>query len=689
MSFARVSCVAGLVAMAALGGCSCDEKLVPTGQGDGGSICGVGAQLCTTSDDCPERHLCKKDNTTGGSCCVRSIRKCANESECCPGQICTADGRCVDKFDECTTASDCGETPDHICEEWMDPVLGASQRCTFARCDPSGGCPEGQACFASFCVIRPPCGGSCPAGTACVPQAAGGGRCHPFGQRCDLQPKEGHLVVFTQPDNVFDVCKLSDEACEYAALPPLTSSDLGRYPSVAISKDRAEVAMYDGTFGDLVVSDYDLSGVKLKSVWVDGVPASGTVLGGPEGPRGGIVDPGEDVGKHTSIVAREDGTLFVSYYDQSHGDLRFATRSSGGAWSSYAIDGAAADLGLYSSLALDSEGKPAVAYFQRAGSEDPSVSCPFDPGASKALITGVKLARARVAAPASASDWVVEMVDCAARPPPPCLGCSAAGKVCVVDVAAPSGTVCQDSSSDCAPSCPTGQVCARGNLCVQQGSSIELAGIPPGKGLFPSLAFKGTAPVLAYYDRTRGNLMAAQQTGGTWERMLLDGEDDTGDTGHVGSFPSLAVDSAGTLLIAYHDLTRRGLRYYSGATLAPVSQQRTPAPGTFIDTGISDPMLDGPAWVGADASLIVTSVGTFVAYQNSTAADLRLSRRTATGWKLEKEWTEGALGFFAQAVAAPEGLLVVHTKMHAKIANGKATPDHQLRLERVRPAASP
>ncbi|HEY3446846.1 MAG TPA: dickkopf-related protein [Myxococcales bacterium] len=685
MGLWRTSFVAVAIALASLAGCTCEDNIRPTDV-DGGA-CGIGSQACTTDDDCPERNVCHKDKTSGLSCCTRTSRTCANDSECCPGQICTADGKCVDRFDECTTDTDCGETPDRVCRDWTDPRLGTTKRCTYQPCGAGDVCPEGQSCFAHFCVVNPPCGGQCPSGSACVPQSAGGGRCHPYGQRCELAPKAGYLVVFTEPDNVFDSCTLSKEACEYAELPPLPALDLGRHPSGAVTgAGSLSVAQYDGHYGDLVVSDYDSTGNKTQTVWVDGVPANGTVLGGPSGPRGGISDPGPDVGKYTSTAAKADGTLYVSYYDQTNGDLRFAERGADGKWTSHRVDGAVADVGLYTSLAIDPTGKPAVAYFMRSGTEDPSVGCAQDPGAAKALITGVKLARARIEHPRAESDWAVEMVDCAARPPPPCYGCVGSGaKVCVLDATAPGGTVCMGSSAGCAPACSTGQVCTVGNKCMPQGSPTELADVPRGMGLFPSLAFKLGNPAIAYYDRTKGNLVAAQWSGTAWDRKTLDGEDANGDSGNVGSYPSLVVDG-GNYLIAYHDLTRRGLRFYSSGSLVPVAQQRTPPATLVIDTGISDPLADGPAWVGANSSLVSTSAGVYVAYQNSTASDLRLAKKGPTGWSVVKEWTPGALGFFAHTLTLSDGLLVLHTRIHAKIAGGKAVSDNELKLEFVRPA---
>jgi hypothetical protein len=230
-------------------------------------------------------------------------------------------------------------------------------------------------------------------------------------------------------------------------------------------------------------------------------------------------------------------------------------------------------------------------------------------------------------------------------------------------------------------SCAATEVCVSGGGCMPKGSSAELDGIPAGVGLFPSLVFKGETPVIAWYDHNNGNLVVSQSTGSSFSKTIIDGEESGTNTGDVGLYPSLAIDAQGNYAIAYHDFTRRGLRFWSGATLATMSGQASPAASTFIDRGLSDPRLDGPSWVGADAALISASFGTFVAYQNSTASDLRLSRKGDQGWSVAKEWTEGAVGFFADVAEMNGKLYIVHTRIHAKTVEGKPVADNQLKLE--------
>jgi hypothetical protein len=74
-----------------------------------------------------------------------------------------------------------------------------------------------------------------------------------------------------------------------------------------------------------------------------------------------------DGGAGNAFAIASDGTLYLAYYvptDSTHGTLRYAIRNSSGVWSAdQLLDNSSAQVGLYPSMALDSTGKPAVAYF--------------------------------------------------------------------------------------------------------------------------------------------------------------------------------------------------------------------------------------------------------------------------------------------------------------------------------------
>ena len=142
---------------------------------------------------------------------------------------------------------------------------------------------------------------------------------------------------------------------------------LGRFTSIAADGDRVMVATYDSSLGDLVVVDAtDTAKPKLKVV--DGIP-SGVTATHDGGYRDGIDEPGPDVGAWTSI-AMSGGHARVAYQDRDAGALKYAQESSRDHWSSYVVDAGNGEIvGAYASLAIDGDGKPAIAYLA-VGNDD-------------------------------------------------------------------------------------------------------------------------------------------------------------------------------------------------------------------------------------------------------------------------------------------------------------------------------
>jgi len=624
--------------------------------------CSSGAKACTIDSDCADHEACGPQG--GEQCCTFAARTCKDSSECCPGQICKRDGHCFDQRVECPNGdSDCGDPgSDRVCLPYSDGRGATDQVCGYAACDNTGACADGLSCFRGFCVASAPCGGHCDDGSICIPQT---NTCWSYGERCTISCGAGFLAMEKDPTNIWDSCNNRNVDCECDELPPLQSNDLGRYASSAPTAGGAvAVSMYDGQYGDLVVRTYAADGTVQGTEYVDGVPSSGTVVAGPSGARGGIADPGDDVGQFTSIAADPDGRLFVSYYDVTHGDLKLAIRAAGGGWTTQTID-SAGDVGLYTSIALDGSGKPTLAYFQRAGAAG-GTSCPAANANQLDLVTGVKLARASSANPASASDWTVSFVECGARPPPACYGCTS-NQVCVG-----SGT-CAPRASGCS-ACASTEVCANtgsGASCQTAFTSKPLLDTPLGVGLYPSLAFNGNSAVVVYYDSRTHQLKGATGTGALTSQVI----DGCGNAGcdDVGMFANVAIEPTGQhrIAIAYHDATSRKLVARIGSGLG----NGVPA---IVDTGLEPPTADGPSFVGANVNLHFGSDGKlWAAYQNSTGNDLRLAAFDGSTWSVQKKWTQGALGWFAHIAELPgaPALYVSHTRLHTKLQQGHPVKD--------------
>lgn len=692
MSFHRVGHALALVALFSFLGCNCDCGGIRARQ-----VCREVPHVfqddefaeCDPGQACGGDHFaCKKVKDSELHCCVLADRQCNTEADCCPGQTCPAERKkCFDKFLSCDTDADCGDRGDRFCEVWTDTPINCTKppcesgRCRFRACSGLGECPDGQSCFQGECMADLPCGGKCDSGKACVPSID---RCQDYSTpegrteaACPVTCAPGFISTFNDNRNIWDTCVLPEVRCVCAELPALRSNDLGRFSALApdLSKSQVLVSAYDGQFGDLVVFRYDAEGKLTRTDYVDGVP-SGSPTYGPSGARGGVLEPGTDVGRYTDIAVFGD-LAYVSYYDATNGDLKLATRAADGSWSAITVDGASADLGLYTSVAVDADGLPAIAYFQRGGgaSFDPA-SCPAPtPTGEKSFITALKLARATSRTPGP-SDFTLKTLACQSRPTPPCFGC---GQVCADPGTGPS---CYAADTTCTGCDTNTETCVRVGAtptCAKKYNPAALAEVVDGVGLFNALAFKGKDAYVAFMKRTGGDgdlfgvRVAANGTAGPL--VLLD---ESGDTGF---FPDLKIESTGNVAISYHDFTSRKLKFYFNGELT------TGVTPEVIDSGGGPAGSGQSAWVGTDSALAFGGAPgqVFAVYQDATGGDLKIATRTSSWQVLPALRTEGAVGFFADGAFLAGKLFVSHARIRAKLVSGEPRVDNTLLLEQYTP----
>lgn len=678
MSLQRIGLGVALFAALSMIGCQCNQKIStvdPCGGVDGVQPDNLNA--CTASTDCASHYSCNavKDKE-GLQCCVYADRKCNTEADCCPGQTCPADRKkCFDKYLACDTDADCGDKGDRFCEVWTDHY-GASNRCRFHACDSLGQCPSGQSCFKGECMADLPCSGACDPGKACVPS---NDRCQDYA--CPASCAPGFIATFKDNRDIWDTCNLPNVACECAELPGLNSGDMGRFSAAAAdpAAQQVVVSLYDGEYGDLVVRRYDTNGSLAKQQYVDGVP-SGTVKYGPSGARGGIVEPGEDVGRYTDVAVSSN--TYVSYYDVSNGNLKLAYQLPNASnWTLVTVDGLEADLGLYSSVAVDSDGLPGISYFQKGGSSAFNVNdCPAPlPTGDKNYVTALKFARANTPTPTSAADFTIVTIACQDRPAPDCNGCT---QTCADPGTGTPG--CYAPATTCSSCDPNTEACVTvgtQDLCAKKYNPSTLNDVLDGVGLFSATTFDGKDAYVAYMKRTFdvtakksfGRLYGVKLTGGTTRTnpVLLDG---TGDTGF---FPDIKIDpQTNNIAISYHDFSSRKLKFWTGQAL---SASVTPE---VIDPGAGPQGSGASAWVGTDSALVFTPSGKLYAvYQDATNGDLKVAARNAQWEVLPPLRTEGAVGFFADGVSLANKLYATHARIHARLVSGEPKVDNTLLVD--------
>ncbi len=440
---------------------------------------------------------------------------------------------------------------------------------------------------------------------------------------------------------------------------------IGSYTSVAVTQDGTVwVAGYDdigstqaqgedpqaSLFGDLVVGKWD--GTKVDWAPIDGLPDVDPTLdpgttGGPPDPtyydvngyRGGLTDPGDDVGRWTSMQLDASGNPMIAYYDATHRALKFASYD-GASWAIHTVETKDhADIGRYAKLLIVG-GKPVIAYL--------SITADGKGG----IQSGVRVASASSATPAASSDW--SFADATSDPATPCRAylCSS-GESCRGDT-----FKCEKPITGCDPSCASGSKCFDDGTgtpaCVTALAASYLDDYPDASGLYISLAQTSSGLGIVYYDRLHGNLMAVQQQGGTWGTpAILDGQATDGsgqaiDTGDKGIGASLFVDPAGDWHVTYADGFSEALMYMR------VVGGTTPTNPEIVDSGET---ADGQAVVGDDSSIVVTASGeVHVAYQDATSGLLRyaVGAPAATGgshtWTQQTLKVDGFAGAFSHIV---------------------------------------
>jgi hypothetical protein len=405
---------------------------------------------------------------------------------------------------------------------------------------------------------------------------------------------------------------------------PLPDAFAGQHSAIAL--DLSGVPVISGYFaqpyGDLLygVASAASSGAEIVWEFVDGVPSDAVCEGDTDGPRAGIAEPGDDVGWDTDIVTDSNGYARISYFDRTNGDLKYAA-FDGSQFNIHTVD----DVGFtgqYTSMVLDGEGKPIIAYMTA-----------WDEGNSY-----LKIVWATTTNPTVATDWKAAYI--------------------VDQVVVP----------------------CEGDNCDSGVSNFN--GVPVGVGLYSSLGlYSDNTPAVAYYDSLNGNLKFTYYNSGTDSfnaPQILAGEDDQGqDTGDLGTDLSMFITDSDDVHLVYIDADLGDLyhlefagRSTSGAAVALIDAGSRDANGDPVDLGSEIGELH---WVGNFAKIVVDDMSTpRVAYQDGTNLDMVYAEQNQGGvWEKEiiarrqyEDQFDGAFGFFIDIAvnSAGDQVFISHFK---------------------------
>lgn len=389
--------------------------------------------------------------------------------------------------------------------------------------------------------------------------------------------------------------------------------EIGRYQSAAIRDGKILISAYDSTMGDLAFTSVgfdEATTAKLAWLPVDGLPSGSPSNKSKDAYRGGYDDPGDDVGRFTSLALTSKGTAVIAYQDVTNGAVKLAVQGDQG-WQTSALtspsEGKAP--GFYVSMVLDDSDVPTVAYMVQGVKKD----------AGK-LASQLVVARAGSASPAGTEGWQKTVI---AEAPIGCGGLCEMNEACVYSdpmVKDRLATVCKPVERGCSPSCKSGSQACIAAACVDVVNP-PAAAEPDGTGLYARLVRSGQTTYVLYHDNSTGALMMASSA--DWKPTIVDGGDGKTRTGKAVS--AIAAPD-GKLHVAYgndnHQLVYRSISSGTVGKIESVDDgARTVAGATETH------------WVGGGSSFLFIDGGQPVlAYQDQTSGSLEVSRRTDTGW---------------------------------------------------------
>ena len=301
------------------------------------------------------------------------------------------------------------------------------------------------------------------------------------------------------------------------------------------------------------------------------------------------VDSGGNVGEYTSLALNTSGQPVVSYSDATNDDLKLATctancASASPTWQIVTID-SGGDVGLYTSLALNTSGQPVVSYLDRTNS-------------------ALKLATCTANCASASPTWQIVTVDSGGvvgQDSSLALNASGQPVVSYYD-ATNSDLKLATCTANCATASPTWQI-----VTVDSVGAV---------GQNTSLALNASGqPLVSYYDDTNLDLKLATCTAScataspTWQIVTVDGG------GFVGGDSSLALNASGQPAVSYWDRTNSALKL---ATCT--ANCATASPTWQIVT------VDSVGDVGFYPSLALNTSGQpVVSYFDATNDDLKLA----------------------------------------------------------------
>ena len=472
-------------------------------------------------------------------------------------------------------------------------------------------------------------------------------------------------------DHLAEGCAQQPQSVVCIPLPAIDPGDLGPTAVPLWFADGPAVVAWDRHYGDVVLARFGAVPPfkPMPRLALAGVPIDAPVVGDPSGPRGGVAEPGSDVGRVVDATVDAAGSLHVAFRDDSGDSLRYLRVLADGVVEGRHVVASGDGIGASIAIGVTFDGAPVVATFS-----------PADPVAGG--LARLRLYAAKTAAVASAAQWSVVPVASVpvAAVPPPCGGGCPVGAACVVGPGAGAGTggdACVTPAAGCV-GCLPAQVCAAGGVCRSlRLPPAPLARLPAGPGGFLSLATRGASVALAAGDAHAGSLVVYRgPRSGPLTATAVDQAKTLGAQSDISHFPAVAIDTKGALWLLGQE-ARRGQVFLAHLPVEAAAWQIS-----VLDDGMRD---DGPHRVGADCHLLLGADGPALAvWQDTRAGRTVYARLDPDGKVVERAEFEPPSGIGGFSGGAVDVSTTAATLMSSYLTPGTATrPRAAIDLQRV------
>ncbi len=308
---------------------------------------------------------------------------------------------------------------------------------------------------------------------------------------------------------------------------------------------------------------------------------------------------GQVVGEYSSMKLDRQGRPHIAYYDGANGHLKYA-RFDGTRWLVQVADPSVADVGQFAALALDSLDRPHIAYHDD---------------------TNGKLRYATL----NGSTWTRELAD------PSSFDCGWYPSI-VVDRTQKVWIASYDRGTG------NPRLSRRTGTNLWTGQDLDAS--YDLSGFWSSIAVDDSLRAhVAWYNLTQGRLEIADQSRTGWSLSVIDSS-----TTDVGLYTSMVMDRTGGLHVAYMDLTHFDLKYAN----------RVYAGGPWVRQ-----TLDASSnMTGYDCSITLRPSGApVIAYHDATRLKPMLAQKSGTAWgQMLVDDSPGVTGLYTSVGCDSRGL---------------------------------